>query len=403
MQILFLSGWFPFPPNNGSKLRIYSLLRGLARHHTVTLVTYADPPRPGRQDGAAAGEVPDELGKLCKEIHVIPFRPYRPTSIRALAGLFSPTPRSLVAMHQPAMAARIRAVCAANHIDLVVASQWRTAAYWRSCAPLPVLFEEVELGLFADQLARAGTGLGRLRHRLPWIKLRWYLRRLLPRLAGCTVVSEQEHELLLELAPGYGDVHVIPNGIWLEDYPATDCEPQPNSMIYTGALTYGPNLEAMQWFIRRVFPLVREQVPGATLTITGDHAGIGLPDTPGVELSGHLEDIRPPLARSWISVAPLHTGGGTRLKILEAMAMKTPVVATRKGVQGLAVENGRHALLAEDPGPFAAAILRLLASQELRSELAEGAFRLVEENYNWDRLMPQFLAVMEAAARQGSL
>jgi glycosyltransferase involved in cell wall biosynthesis len=154
----------------------------------------------------------------------------------------------------------------------------------------------------------------------------------------------------------------------------------------------------MVWFLRDVYPRIQHGQPNATLMITGDHANLPLPAATGVTLSGHVQDVRPAIAGAWCSIAPLQTGGGTRLKILEAMALGTPVVATSKGAEGLNVVDGVHLLIGDTPETFANAVERVLQEPELRQRLIDNARRLVYSEYEWTRVMPRFLDLVEWAA-----
>jgi glycosyltransferase involved in cell wall biosynthesis len=171
--------------------------------------------------------------------------------------------------------------------------------------------------------------------------------------------------------------------------------PQPDSLIYTGSFTYAPNYEAMAWFVGEALPLVQTAVPSATLTITGNPGERPLPPAKHVQHVGFVDDVRPLVAGSWISLAPLQTGGGTRLKILEAMALKTAVVATSKGAEGLDAADGVHLLIADSPQAFAEATITLLQDAELRQRLAENASHFVNEQYDWTAVSPKLLSLID--------
>jgi glycosyltransferase involved in cell wall biosynthesis len=143
--------------------------------------------------------------------------------------------------------------------------------------------------------------------------------------------------------------------------------------------------------VGKVFPLVLQKVPAAQLIITGDHADLPLPSMKNALLAGYVNDIKSLIASSTVALAPLWSGGGTRLKILEAMAMGTPVVATSKGAEGLEVEPGTHLFVADDPETFAEAVVRLLSEPELRRRLAVSGKDLVSARYDWGSVLPEFL------------
>lgn len=394
MRILFLSAWFPYPPNNGSKIRIYNLLRGLAQHHDVTLLTLTDEP---------INAVPPELATICRDVQWVDKRTYNATSPRAVVGLFSPTPRSIVDTFIPAIHDRIHHELAARHYDIIIASEWATAAYLADHHGMPAIFEDIEVGIFDTKRSAASSPLRRLRHELTWLKLQRYLQHLLPRFAACTVVSKAEESLLQRMVPNYQSIAVIPNGVSLADYQPFISEPRPNSLIYTGSFRYFANHDAMQWFLREIFPRIRSRVPQAHLTITGDHANLPLPASDNLTLTGFVDDVRPLVGSTWASLAPIRLGGGTRLKILEAMALRSPVIATSKGAEGLDVRNSEHLLLADTPESFADAVIRLLTSPQLRHDLTERAYHLMEQKYDWNVILPNFLQLVENIASHSLL
>ncbi|MFW6098077.1 MAG: glycosyltransferase [Chloroflexota bacterium] len=394
MRILFLSRWFPFPPGNGSKLRIYNLLRALAAQHQLTLLSFLD--HPSQQVALPAGE-----RALFQAVYTMPWKPYDPQTLSARLGFFSATPRSVVDTYSPAMAGKIEEVLAAHDVDLVIASQFDTAVYCPTFRHLPAIFEEVEVGVYHDRYREATTTAGRLRNGLTWAKHTRYLARILTHFTACTVVSAREKELLQDVAPTFRPVSIIPNCLALEEYAATAAT-QPHTLIFTGSLTYDVNYEGMCWFVREVYPLVQQALPDVRLLITGDHGHRPFPQARGLQLTGFVDDVRSLIARSGVSLAPIFTGGGTRLKILEAMALRTPVVATAKGAEGLDAVDGRHLLLADEPQAFAAAVVRLLLQPHLRRQLADEAFQFVSQRYGCKATLSRFLQLVEEAGSHGA-
>ena len=246
MRLLFLSSWYPCPPNNGSKLRIYNLLRGLAKHHEVTLLSFAD----------QTGVEPDvfALSSICTEIKVVPFKQFEPQSWQARLGFLSLTPRSVIDTYSPEMAQHIRQAVEKQTYDLIIASQIGAAGYSSCFQGVPALFEEVELGLPHQQYSQARSGWSRLRRGLTWAKHRRHLIRVLEDFSACTVVSEQERHLVSSIVPNYRTIQVVPNCIDLNDYDGVDQIPRPNYLIFTGSFRYFANYEAMTWFLREVYP-----------------------------------------------------------------------------------------------------------------------------------------------------
>lgn len=393
-HILFLSRWFPYPPDNGSKLRIYNLLRGLAQEHEVTLLSFADQ---SNVDPNAP-----ELSSLCNEIQIVPWKPFEPQSLRARLGFLSLTPRSVVDTFSADMARCVEHVLAKGHIDLVIASELTMAGYGRFLRGRPALFEDPELGVLYEQFAQAMSPLRRARYGLTWTKLRRYLARLLRCFHACTVVSERERQLLTNAVPDYRAIEIIPNCISLSDYDHVHKKAKPDTLIFTGSFTYDINYDAMVWFLHEAYPLIQAQAPEVSLTITGDHASLPLPEASNVTLTGFVDDLRPLVASTCVSLAPIWRGGGTRLKILEAMALRTPVVSTSKGVEGLDAQHDEHLLIADTPEAFADAVIRLLKEPGLRQQLANKAYQLVREKYDWAVVMPCFLDLVERVAHASS-
>jgi len=402
VNILFLSGWFPYPPDNGARLRVYNMIQQLATHHEIALLSFAREGRPTPKD--------TPITSHCRVIGTVPFQPFQPYRLQALLGLVSPQPRSLTATRSPEMEAMIQRALRAQAYDLVIASEigpgTGMSSYARDLARacpeqgrrIPCVVEDLELSMIQGGIRAQRSRLGQWRRRLTWWKLKNYIPRLLQDMAGCTVASAEEKRLVEQLAVHGFPVAVVPNGVDVNSYAGDFGSPEPDSLIFSGALTYGANWEAMQFFLTQVFPLVKAQRPDTTLRITGHTDGTSqerLPQQPGVIFTGYLEDVRPAIAQSWISVVPLRRGGGTRLKILEAMALGTPVVATAKGAEGIEARPGQDLLVADDPASFAQAVVRLLANPALRQQLSSNGRRLVKQQYDWKAIGARFDAFLQ--------
>ena len=388
MKILFLSRWFPYPANNGAKLRIYNLLRGLAKHHDVTLLSFVDQ-LPFNLEA-------HEIQEICSRVEVVAWREFNPNTTYALLGLFGLTPRSIVDTFSADMAGLITKMIAQQHFDLVIASQLQMAAYYLYFQDIPSIFEELEVGYFYDQ-AFLSNGRFRFRHAMTWFKLRMYLSRLLNKFQACTVVSDGERKLLAQNFPAYKKhVEVIPNCLNMDEYNVKQVKKKHATLIFAGSFKYRANYEAMLWFIGEVFPLILTKIPNAQLIITGDHDDLPLPSTTNITLSGFVDDIKSLISSCSVSIAPLLSGGGTRLKILEAMALGTPVVATSKGAEGLNVVDNEHLFIADSPAEFADRVIRLLTDEILGLKIAEKASVLVRERYDWGKTLAVYLKLIQA-------
>jgi glycosyltransferase involved in cell wall biosynthesis len=391
MNILFLSRWYPFPPNNGARIRISHLLQGLSQFHEITLLSFSDLPLP----------TPESLHQdaIYSSIEVVPWKPYKSGRLRARLGFFSQQPRSLVDTYSPEMDALIRSTLQKRKDDLVIASELSMAAYFPAFKGIPALFEEMELGSFYDDVWKEKDFAKRFRAQLTWLKLRRYISRVLDVFGSTTVVSETELGIVERNFPAQREkVSILPNGVDLSAYQDIKINRRPRHLIFSGSFSYIANYEAMQWFIGKVYPMIREQIPDVHLISTGDHANLPLPSLENVTLTGYVDDIKSLIASCDVSLAPIWSGGGTRLKILEAMALGTPVVATSKGAEGLLAKNGKHLLIADDPKNFAEQVINLLLRESLREQLSSNATRLVKDIYDWQVIMPHFLRLVDKVA-----
>jgi glycosyltransferase involved in cell wall biosynthesis len=393
MKILFLSTWFPYPPNQGSKIRAYYLLKALAERHEVALLTFEDVDL----DPAWV----EHISEFCSRVEIVPRKPFAASKGRTWLGWLSPLPSSVVAIHSPEMADKVSQVARSWKPDVVVALTFVTAPY---ALRVPEALKVVDIDNFMARMLQEAipTGasfLGRLRKWLAYRKFLRYESGLYPRFNLCLVVTEDDRRLVLrQMSIQPDQLIVTPNGVDTQYNHLDMVAPVPNTLIFNGALTYNANYDAMSYFLREIYQPIIHEVPDICLRITGSTKDVdlgGLPLDEHVELTGYLPDIRPAVAQSWACVVPLRMGGGTRLKILEAMSLGTPVISTVKGAEGLEVEDSTHLLLAETPGEFMEQVLKILHSAELRESLARNALRLVSESYEWSRIGADFCGSVE--------
>jgi glycosyltransferase involved in cell wall biosynthesis len=393
MKILFLSTWFPYPPNQGSKIRAYYLLKHLAEAHEVALVTFEDVDL----DPAWV----EHIQQLCSRVEIVQRKPFAASKGKTWLGWLSPLPSAVVAIRSPEMAERVRNVAQSWKPDCVVALTFVTAPYALDIPGVPkvVDIDNFMARMLQETIPMAAGLPDRLRRWAAYRKFLAYERKLYPQFDLCLAVTESDRRQVLDQMTLRPDqVIVTPNGVDTQYNHLEDVKPIPNSLIFNGALTYNANYDAVAYFLAEIFPLIRQQAPEARLRVTGSTVGVDLDSLPldgQVELTGYLADIRPAVAESWACVVPLRLGGGTRLKILEAMSLGAPVISTAKGAEGLEVEDGVHLLIAESPDEFAGQVLRVLRSADLRQELAHNAARLVGEKYEWSHIGAGFRQAVE--------
>ncbi len=386
MEVLFLTATLPYPPTSGATLRTYNLLRRLALRHRIHLVAYGDL----RSEGDRAAV----LCQLCASIVLVPRRHTR-TPLRfylqLLLNLLSPRPVIVSRFQTPTMARTIQRALESQRFDLVCCDFTTLTANLPAMNGVPrhLTAHNVESVIWRRYLGYERNPLKALYIYLQYAKVLRFERKALSRFQHVSCVSEDDRERLKVLCP-YPEYSLVPNGVDLDFFrPVPELE-IPFRMVFTGSLDWRPNQEALRFFLARIYPFIKQAEPKASLLVVGREPPASLRSLahshPDVILRGTVADIRPYLATATIYVVPLRIGGGTRLKILEAMAMHRPVVTTAIGCEGLAVTPGREMLVADEPREFAKAVLRLFREPDLRASLADAARRVVEKLYDWNQI-----------------
>lgn len=387
MKLLVVSSWFPSPPTNGSKIRAWHLLRELATRHEVSLLTFAE-------DGEGSAAAVEALRGFCRDVRIVAGNPHKPSGPIPWRRYFGRMPRSYAHTFSTAMAA---AVSAEARADVIVGLQIGAALYLPG-RPMATVYEEAEGSTIRDRARAAGSRLHRWRHGMAWKKYARFNRHLVAQTSRTTVVSDAERECLAEVGCDVSRIAVLPNGV-ADAYLDRDAPRRTGTLIYSGAVSYGPNLDAVELFTEQILPRVQAGRRDVSFAVTGAHAGVAVDHLTraGATFTGFVPDVADVVASSEVCVVPLRQGGGTRLKILEAMALGTPVVSTRKGAEGLEVIDGEHLLLADTPEAFAAAVLSLLNDRARARALAANARRLIADRYTWTRIGQAFEHVLAAA------
>ena len=291
------------------------------------------------------------------------------------------------------MAERVRTIASEWQPDRIVALTFVTAPYALNAngvtghAARVVDVDNLTARVLREACRQATGSLAHARRLLAWWKFQRYERWLFGQFDLSLTVTEPDRRMLLDMLKGRPQqVAVAANGVDTRRNHPGLAQPEADTLLFNGALTYSANYQSMEFFLDRIFPSVLARVPAARLRITGKNGGVAVDRlrlNDHVSLTGYVEDIRPTVAASSACIVPLLSGGGTRLEILEAMALGTPVVSTSKGAEGLDVADGEHLLIADTPGHFADQTVRLLQDPQLRSRLASNARQLVLEKYDW--------------------
>jgi sugar transferase (PEP-CTERM/EpsH1 system associated) len=386
MRILWLNTNLLLPLDKGGKLRTWHLLRHLAAQHEITSISFADP------DGPEANR--RGMSEVCSRLITIPRREHPKESARFYAAiarhLFDPLPYAVAQYRSAAYRHAVAAELATGVYDRLVCDFLVPAVNLPLQLPCPsVLFtHNVEAEIWRRHADTAASFPRRALYRQQWRRMRRFERRTLARFDRVLAVSDVDRDTFAGLYPGTLDAPaaVIPTGVDTSYFTPAPAAPSGHRLVFTGSMDWLPNVDGVLHFCRDILPLVRRQLPDVTFTIVGrapTHAVRKLADDPGVTVTGRVDDVRPFLADAAAYVVPLRIGGGTRLKIFEAMAAGRAVVSTSIGAEGLPADRGRHLLLADDPASFAESVVALLTRPGLRQSVEHEARALVAARYDW--------------------
>jgi sugar transferase (PEP-CTERM/EpsH1 system associated) len=397
MRILFITDYLPYPLISGDRIRNYNLIRHIARQHQVSLVGFLQTPD-------EAGGV-SHMQEFCCRVEAVDLR--RRHRLARVPGLLryvlAGIPFDFEFLHSEVLAGRIRHLASSAGFDIVQIEQTRMALYLEA---LPIDTNSKHILVFHNIAARqydrishiALTPTKRMRAWLHGRMLRRWEPRYAERFDRCITVSEVDRGLLMSANPRL-QVDVVPNGVDTQIYQPLLLEGVQPALLLIGNMSYAPCADGAIWFCDQILPHIRRELsevevwivgispPPEVIRLSGD----------GVHVTGRVEDVVPYYRRSTVSVVPLRAGGGTRLKILEAMALGRPVVSTSIGCEGLDVVDGQHLLIADDPERFAEKTVRLLKDRALYQRIVAEARQLAVTRYDWDVIARQLLDVYSEA------
>jgi sugar transferase (PEP-CTERM/EpsH1 system associated) len=393
MRILFLTPQLPYPPQKGTALRNWGLIQGLARRHEVSLLSFCEP---GQDIDLAP-----TLASTCERVITVP-HPERSLYERVWDMLSTRKPDMALRLASRAYDRQLRDWLAESTFDVVQIEGIELAPYLGTIRSASrgalVVFDDhnceylLQQRTFLTDLYSPTRWPGAAYSFVQWQRLRRYEAEICRSADRVLAVSGADASALTKLAPDIS-VTVIPNGVDTRAYrPSTvEADVADNTLVFTGTMDFRPNVDAVLWFAREVLPLVQAQVSDVHFVVVGQrpHRRLRpLRRNPAITQTGRNEDVRPYFADATVYVAPLRMGGGTRLKLLEAMAMGRPIVATPLAAEGYPVQDGREVVLADTPAAFAGGVVSLLQAEERRAELARVARNFVEERYDWRAIVP---------------
>ncbi len=388
MKILFISQIVPYPPHGGVLQRGYNIIREIAKYNEIHLLAFVHPDT--LTSPAMIAESRTELEKYCAAVEYFPLWPKKSRLHKyggLMLGLFSSRPFSFLAHRSRALRKRIEEILADGNIDLIHCDTIALAQYFEREWNIPAVLthHNIESELMNRRAEVEGNPLAR-----------FYLKREVSKLRAAEIaesvrfdinitMSEVDAQKLRELAP-HARTAVIPNGVDLDYFkPITGLET--NSVIYTGGMNMFANKDAVLYFINDILPRIKAGIPEIEFYIIGQDPPPELirmaRQDRGLQVLGYVDDVRPHVAKAGVYIVPLRVGGGTRLKVLDALAQGKAIVSTSIGCEGIQVESGKNVFIEDDEDRFAERVLELLRNDAARRKLGCAARELAHEKYGW--------------------
>ncbi len=394
MRILVISDISPYPPVSGDRIREYNLLRRMADRHKVWLATFLENPS-------------DELGtrhlaSFCagvEFVHTQHRHPFLHIPGLLLYGLTG-KPLELYFRYSAQLVKKIELLASTIDFDLVLVINSHTALYLEVLPPSLqrksiLVFENIEFAQYESIYRIEHKPVSKFRSWLNYRMMRHWEPLYANHFKSCITVSEMDRRILLDANPTL-KIDVIPNGVDTHLYRPLPANQNTAHLLFIGKMSYPPCSDAALYFCREILPLIRQRAKNAELWIVGREPPQEVMNLEGdgVHVTGWVEDVIPYYERSSVCVVPLRAGGGTRLKILEAMSLGRPVVSSSIGCEGLDVRDGEEILIADTPEEFAEKTSRLLDDLKLRQSISIKARQLVENQYDWDILANRLMDIL---------
>ncbi|MGB7847445.1 MAG: glycosyltransferase [Candidatus Acidiferrum sp.] len=385
------------PADTGGKIRSLQIFTRLAKRHEIHAISYADPLHD--QEGIAA------MQRMFATYTSVAWKEnakYSPGFyFDVLANQLSNLPFFVEKCCRPEFAQAMKTISGRFRVDLLLCDFLHTAA---AAVDLPlrprIVFQHnVEFLLRKRQWETESSPLRKWLFAREWKRTQTIEARVCRSFNRVIAVSDEDRRVF-EKEFRIQNVSTIPTGVDSEYFHPQEVEQKPGNLAFVGSMDWYPNEDGMLWFLRDVYPLIRKSVPSAACRIIGRNPSAAMSaavaSLAGVELTGRVSDVRPFLAEAEIVIVPLRVGGGTRIKIPEAMAMGKAVVSTTIGAEGLPFRDHRELRLADGPDEFAKAVIQLLLNSEQRKEIERAARECVTRENGWDSVVDRFDEILLA-------
>jgi len=383
MNILFISATVPYPATDGGRIRVLNLLKQIAQSNHVTFLALEM--LPTDQEGI------EYLRNLGIETHLSEFGIRNSEfGIRIIArAVFQNRPLTVAKYYVPAMESTIKRIIQSRMFDVIHFEMLHTGQYLQAFPDLrvPTLLslQNIDSSIWRRLARQTGNPLQKFVFWMQYRSFRRYERLMAEKFSACACVSEEDKNLLADLCPEIS-IEVIPNGVDVESYQPDHSLTEESTLVYTGSMDWLPNEDAVLYFHEQLFPLIEAQIPRVKFYIVGQNPTERvkqLSQRNNVIVTGMVDDVKPYIAKASVYVVPLRIGGGTRLKILEALAMEKAVVSTTIGCEGLQLTPDKDILVADEPEKFAQLVIQLAQDEKFRRQLGKSGRKRVEEKYDW--------------------
>lgn len=380
MKILFLTSRLPYPPFRGDKLKIFNLIRGLSGSHQIMLLSFV-------QSREERRWIP-ELERYCRRVEVVE-HPLIRSLLSCARAIPSNGPFQVAYFRSAKMGEQLKAALEDFHPDVIHTHLIRLAPYTRSLQKVPRVLDLTDaVSVYLRRFARATRNpVKKLFLLEEWRRMRAF-EPVLTEFACSLVCSTPDRDALAERAPE-ARIEILENGVDLAAFmpdPSRDADPK--TMICTGNMSYFPNADGIQFFVRDILPRIRAAVPDVRFLIVGQNPSRAIRSLhgDGITVTGAVPDLREYYLRSSVAVSPIRFGSGTLNKVLEPMALGLPVVATTVGVEGLSLIEGEHLLIGRTPEEFSAHVVHLLRNPSYARTMGEKARELIRNRYAWSTI-----------------
>ncbi|RQO31055.1 hypothetical protein DBR32_10135 [Taibaiella sp. KBW10] len=377
MKLLFAANRFPYPPYRGDKLKIYNLAKRLSVKHELHLLTFLE--------DETDLQYLEELKKIFTEIHLVKL-PKKQSYWNVLKGIMSTKPLQVAYFESAAMHEKVKDLLHQHTYDAVHVQHLRMAQYFEHQYQVPRILDLPDAySLYWKRRIEATSGFKKIFNSIEFKRVKKY-EQVLNRF-NQTLVCSKEDKNWLEQEQHIHKVGILPNGVDTTTFHniAHDYT-QEKTILFTGNMDYAPNVDAVQYFAKEIFPILQQQFPKVKFVIAGQRpveAVLAL-QSDSIEVTGFIKDLKEVYKTAAIVVAPLRFGAGTQNKVLEAMAMAVPVVSMNVGFQGLNIESGEGVILATDTTTFIKACSGLLADKAQRQTVGEMGKRVIQTQFDWD-------------------